>query len=135
MFLETFAVPEPVRVPAPEITSAAAGVKVPLELTVKFPLTAKFPEPVTAALEAIVRSWNDKVVPELTMLEPLFMVIVPEEGLRTAVELLVRAPSTPKLVFAVTVAAEATVRLKKVRVVPELTILEPLFMVMVPEVG
>ena len=88
----------------------------------------------TVALLAMLRLLNESSVPALVMTEPLFMVMVPEVGERVAVELLVRVPATEKLVLAVTVAAEAVVKLKKVSV-PELEIAEPLFMVMVPAEG
>ena len=55
--LVTLAVPGPWRVPAPEMMSAAAGVKVADELTVIVPPLAieKLPLLVTAALEGSVR--------------------------------------------------------------------------------
>ena len=48
--------PVPVKVPVPEMTSVAAGVKVAEPLIVKLPVfTAKLPELVTVAETAIVR--------------------------------------------------------------------------------
>lgn len=51
----TFTVPEPVNVPAPEITFPDAGVKVEPELTVKVPVTAKLPLPVRVLLLLTVK--------------------------------------------------------------------------------
>ena len=74
-------------------------------------------------------------MPELETVQPVpVMVIVPAEGLKLAPELTVNAPVMLKLLAVATVAEEAMVRLENVRV-PELTMDEPLFMVMVPLVG
>ena len=89
---------------------------------------------VTVALLAMVKLLKESSVPELVMTDPLFMVMVPELGERVAVELLVKVPATAKLVLAVTVAAEAVVKLKKVKV-PELVMMEEAFMVIVPAEG
>jgi len=51
----TFTVPLPVKVPRPEITSVAPGVKVADAPTVKVPPTAKLEEEVTAAELARVK--------------------------------------------------------------------------------
>lgn len=80
----------------------------------------------------VVKFWKLNVVPEFTILEPLLNVIVPDVGFKVPVELLVKVPAIEKLVFAVTVAPEATVKLLKVNV-PELDIAEPLLNVTVPE--
>ena len=97
----TFTVPEPVKVPAPEITSAAAGVNTAEELTVIVPATAKFPAEVTVAPEAIVKL--KKVgAPAIEREEPLFMVMVPAVGAKAA--LVVSTPVTVAVVEAVIVA-------------------------------
>ena len=89
---------------------------------------------VTVLELAVVKLLNESSVPELVTTELLFIVMVPEVGERVAVLPFVRVPATVKLVLAVTVAAEAVVRLKNVRV-PELVTTELLFMVMVPADG
>ena len=77
---------------------------------------------------------NESNVPELTIVEPFRIIIVPEVGDNVAVEPLVNVPVTLKLVLAVTVAPDAVVKLKKYNV-PLLVIVELLFMVMVPALG
>lgn len=110
----------------------ADGAKVAVELLVKAPPTAKLDEVVTVAPEAMVKPENVRLVPELLIDAPLFIVMVPADGAKVAVELLVRAPPTAKLEEVVTVAPLAIVRPEKVRLVPEFEIDEPLFIVIVP---
>ena len=84
---------------------------------------------------AIVSPEKVREVPELEIPEPTaLMVIVPLEGLKVAVEELVKVPAMLNEEEVVTVAPEAMVKLWKVRV-PELVMEEPLFMVMVPFEG
>jgi len=91
----TFTVPVPVKVPNPEMTSVAPGVKVAELPTVKVPPTAKLEEEVTAAEVARVTLLKVKD-PELAIEAPLFKVIVPAVGAKVLVELTVNAPPTLK---------------------------------------
>lgn len=102
--------------------------------TVSAPLTLKPLDAVTTALLAMVRLVKVSV-PRLEIDDPLFIVIVPDDGLKFAVpDPTAKAPSTPKLLEVVTVALFAM--LKSVNVsVPELEIDDPLFIVIVPLVG
>ena len=93
----TFVVPLPVSVPAPLITSAAAGVNVPS--TVIVPPTLKLPEPLVVPL--IVRLLKASV-PELEIDEPLFIVIVPELATKLPETFTVNAVATEKLADVVT---------------------------------
>ena len=106
----TLTVPKPVKVPAPEMISAAAGVKVAPEFTVKVVTTEKLPLEVTLAELAMVRLLKARV-PELAILAPLFRVMVPADGAKTALEPTVKAAPTEKLAEVVTVAELAMVRL------------------------
>ena len=100
----TWTVPLPVRVPAPEMTSPAVGVKT-LEASpmVKVPPTAKLPLEVTEAPLARVRLKKVGADPEVAMDAPLFKVMVPELGAKAAV--VVRAPPTVAELEAVLIAA------------------------------
>jgi hypothetical protein len=110
------------------------GLNVPVALFVNVPPTEKSLEVLTVAPDAIVKSLKTSEVPELEMLEPSLNVIVPADGLKVPVELIVSAPATVKLLDVVTVAPESIVMPWKVKV-PELDILEPLANVMVPPEG
>ena len=118
------------------ITSLALGVKVAPLPILKVPPdpTPKLPLLVTAADVGKVKLKKFKV-PELAILEPLFIVIVPEDGDIVQVELLVNVPATVKLVFAVTLVEEQdVVTLLNVKV-PELLIEPPPLIVTVPELA
>jgi len=130
----TFTVPVPVKVPKPEMTSAAPGVKVAELPTVKVPPTAKLEEEVTAAELAKVRLLKVRV-PLLAIDEPLPMVIVPADGLKLTPVPTVKAPFTVKLDEVVATWELEKVKPLKARV-PELVIIlelpTPVPMVIVP---
>jgi len=129
----TFTVPDPVSVPAPFITSAAAGVNVPL--TVCVPAVLKPPEavvvpPIVALLKASV--------PLLLMDDPLFSVIVPPLGEKFTLPFTVNAPPTAKLVLYCdcAVGVAAIVNPLKVSEVPLFEMVDPTAdMVTVPAEG
>jgi hypothetical protein len=87
----------------------------------------------------MVRPEKIKLVPEFTILHPVVaMVIAPPDGLKVAVEELVRVPLMVKDEEVVTVAPEAIVILLKTRLddaPPLLTIDPPSVKVIVPAVG
>jgi len=87
----TLTVPVPVKVPRPEITSVAPGVKVADVPTVKVPPTAKLEEEVTAAEVARVTLLKVRL-PELAIDEPFLMVVVPLAGAKVTPLLTVSAP-------------------------------------------
>lgn len=112
------------------------GEKLALVPTLKAPLMLKLLEVVTVAELAMVRLLKASVPPTVLTIEaPLFIVIVPEDGLKfDALLPSVSAPLIEKLLEVETVAPLAIVRALKVSV-PEFTMDEPLFMVIVPLVG
>jgi len=124
----TWAVPLPVSVPAPLITSAAAGMNVPPTVIVVPTLKS----PLLDVVPLIVKLMKANV-PAFTI-EPPAIVIVPEEGLKFAPVPTVRVPPTPKLLDVVTVAEFEIVRSPNASV-PEFTIEEPSFIVIAPLVG
>ena len=108
----TCAVPEPVKVPAPEMTSPAAGVKTLEVPKVIVPATAKPPpEEVTVAPEAIAKLLKVIAVAlEFTIELLLFIVIVPPVGAKVTPEFTVKAPPTLKLAEGWVVGVAATVK-------------------------
>ena len=77
----TLTVPVPVNVPVPPLTIVpATGEKVALAPMVKVPPTPKLLLPVTVAEAAMVKSENNRLLLELEMAEPLFIVTVPADG-------------------------------------------------------
>ena len=85
-------------------------------------------------MPAIVKPLKVKV-PLLVMDQPVvFIVIVPEDGLKLADVPTVKTPLRPKLDEVVTVAELAIVKLLKVKL-PLFVMDEPLFMVIVPAEG
>ena len=111
----------------------ADGLKLAKLPTVKAPFTVKSDEVVTVAELAMVKPLKARV-PELAIDEPLFIVIVPADGVKLANVSTVKTPFTVKLAELVTVAELARVKLLKVSV-PLLAILAPLFIVIVPAEG
>lgn len=112
------------------------GAKLPpTEPMVKAPFMAKPEDVETVAPIGIARLLNARV-PELSIDEPLFivMVLVPADGEKLPLEFTFNEPATVKLEDVVTVAPLAIVRSLNVSA-PELTMEDPLFMVMVPPVG
>ena len=126
-------IPARVRVAPVWVTVFVVICKSPELPTLSVAPTVKLSEVVTVAEAAIVRLLKVSV-PEFAIDDPLFIVMVPEDGVSTEDVPFVSAPPTVKLVSAVTVAEAAVVRLKKVRV-PEFDMVDPSLNVIVPDVG
>jgi hypothetical protein len=130
-------VPVPVWLPAFDISpftvTVPDGVNVALEPIVRVLTTETEPDAVTVAEAAIVKP-RKASVPEFAIEEPLFIVMVPEDGLKFALALTVKAPPIEKLLDVVTVAELAMVMPLTVSV-PEFVIEAPLLKVIVPPEG
>jgi len=113
------------------------GASVHVEPFVKSVLTVNEVLAVTEVDEQeVVRLLNDNNVPELVIVPPPLMVIVPEVGDKVQVAPFVKVSLTVKLVSAVTAVEEHdVVRLLKESKVPELTMAPPPLTVTVPDVG
>ena len=108
----TFTVPVPVNAPAPDITSAAAGLNTPVESAkVIVPATAKPPPlEVTVAPVATVKLFKViAVAPEFTIELLLFIVTVPV-GEKVLPEFTVNAPPTEKFAEGCAAGVAAIVR-------------------------
>ena len=113
----------------------AVGARVLFAFTVNVPATLKELVGWVVGVSEMVSELKTKV-PELVMpQEVVAMVIVPLEGEKLADEPLAKVPAMLKELAVETVAEPAVVRLKKVKVPPVLTILEPLLKIKVPAEG
>ena len=111
----------------------AVGARVVEPLTVSAPPTEKLVLDCDDGVSAMVNPLNVNV-PELTMDQPVPVMVIVPRGEKFPLEFTVSAPAMLKLLEVVTVAEAAMVNPWNVNV-PELLIDDPLFIVTVPAVG